>query len=84
MDPKAIFELAVIWNGNAPFPFLSYPNSVMVCTACEAKLAKVCVPDKWKDGARNTVGPVKAGKTNKALAKLKTNAQWIPSETVCR
>jgi hypothetical protein len=46
------------------------------------------VPDKWKDGASNTVasGGVAAGKTNKALsAKKKTAAaQWIPSERRCR
>ncbi|KAK6917333.1 PDZ-binding protein, CRIPT [Dillenia turbinata] len=26
----------------------------MVCEKCEKKLAKVIVPDKWKDGASNT------------------------------
>lgn len=28
----------------------------MVCDKCQAKLGKVIVPDKWKDGARNTTG----------------------------
>jgi hypothetical protein len=56
----------------------------MVCSSCESKLSKICVPDKWKEGSRNTLGPVKAGKTNKALAQLKTNASWIPSQCTCR
>jgi hypothetical protein len=56
----------------------------MVCAACETKLNKIAVPDKWKDGARNVVGPIKAGggKTNKVLSKLKS--QWIPNENCCR
>lgn len=28
----------------------------MVCGDCEKKLGKVICPDKWKDGARNTMG----------------------------
>jgi len=28
----------------------------MVCDKCQTKLGKVIVPDKWKDGARNTTG----------------------------
>ena len=26
----------------------------MVCEKCEKKLGVVIIPDKWKDGARNT------------------------------
>lgn len=26
----------------------------MVCDSCQGKLGKVVVPDKWKEGARNT------------------------------
>jgi hypothetical protein len=26
----------------------------MVCDKCTDRLSKVCVPDKWKDGAVNT------------------------------
>lgn len=29
-------------------------------------------------------GGIKAGKTNKALAKLKANEAWLPSERNCR
>ena len=28
----------------------------MVCEACTKKLGKIVVADKWKQGARNTVG----------------------------
>ena len=34
----------------------------MVCDACEKKLSKVIVPDKWKDGARNTTGGSDGGR----------------------
>lgn len=30
--------------------------SSMVCDDCEKKLQRVITPDKWKDGARNTLG----------------------------
>jgi hypothetical protein len=58
----------------------------MVCDSCQSKVSKIIVPDKWKDGARNTVafGAVKGTKTNKALAAKKQSAQWIPSENTCR
>jgi hypothetical protein len=60
----------------------------MVCEGCQSKLSKGVVPDKWKDGATNSVasGGVTAGKTNKALAgKKKTAAaSWVPSERRCR
>ncbi|KAJ1402074.1 cysteine-rich PDZ-binding protein-like protein [Ochromonadaceae sp. CCMP2298] len=59
----------------------------MVCESCQLKSKNVCVPDKWKDGARNTIGsagPVRAGKTNKALAAAKHGAQWIPTNSTCR
>ena len=62
----------------------------MVCDACQTKVTKIAVPDKWKEGSRNCVGsssgtggPVKAGKTNKAL-QVKVSAQWIPSQRMCR
>jgi cysteine-rich PDZ-binding protein len=58
----------------------------MVCESCEARLSKVIVPDKWKDGAKNTVtsGGTVAGKTNKALGKLKAHDAYIPKEQICR
>ena len=72
----------------------------MVCESCEKRLkAKVCVPDKWKDGAQNTneqrIGsgggskesPAtggKVGKTNKALERLKASETWVPEKTICR
>jgi hypothetical protein len=64
----------------------------MVCEKCTTKLGKVIVPDKWKDGSRNNLGSssssssgggsIKAGKTNKALAAKKLNAQWIPKVNI--
>lgn len=61
----------------------------MVCESCQTKQSKgtVCVPDKWKDGSRNTIsktGPVRAGKTNKALVANKVSNQWIPTNSTCR
>ena len=58
----------------------------MVCDKCQKKLSKVCVPDKWKDGAKNTVsgGGQLAGKSNKALQKRKAAVQWIPENNICR
>ena len=62
----------------------------MVCDSCLSKSAKVCVPDKWKDGARNVatssggVGAIKPGKTNKLLQAQKVSSQWLPQETKCR
>lgn len=58
----------------------------MVCESCESKLSKLCVPDKWKEGAKNTTtgGGVKIGKTNKALSRLKAADNWIPKEQLCR
>jgi hypothetical protein len=44
----------------------------MVCEKCEAKLSKLIVPDKWKDGARNTTGGKDGGRqigSNKILEK---------------
>ena len=58
----------------------------MVCDSCQTKLSQVCVPDKWKDGAKNTVagGGAKAGKSNKFLQKSKISAQWIPEVNMCK
>lgn len=59
----------------------------MVCDSCEAKQgSNVCVPDKWKTGARNVVaiGAVRPGKTNKLLAAKAVGAQWLPQESRCR
>lgn len=44
----------------------------MVCDKCEEKLSKLAVPDKWTDGARNTVGGKDGGRRvggNKLLEK---------------
>ncbi|URE41216.1 Cysteine-rich PDZ-binding [Musa troglodytarum] len=46
----------------------------MVCDKCEKKLAKVIVPDKWKEGASNTTesGGRKINE-NKLLSKKNRN-----------
>ncbi|RAL44853.1 hypothetical protein DM860_003612 [Cuscuta australis] len=42
----------------------------MVCEKCEKKLAKVIVPDKWKEGAHNTTeGGGRKINENKLLSK---------------
>ncbi|CAD5169348.1 unnamed protein product [Musa acuminata subsp. malaccensis] len=48
----------------------------MVCDKCEKKLAKVIVPDKWKEGASNTTesGGRKINE-NKLLSKKN---RWTP------
>mmetsp|Transcript_61 Transcript_61/g.55 ORF Transcript_61/g.55 Transcript_61/m.55 type:complete len:100 (+) Transcript_61:158-457(+) len=58
----------------------------MVCDKCQEKLSTLCVPDKWKEGAKNTVagGGMKAGKSNKALQRKKHSEQWIPANNICR
>ncbi|KAF4372499.1 hypothetical protein F8388_027172 [Cannabis sativa] len=44
----------------------------MVCDKCEKKLAKVIVPDKWKEGASNTTeGGGRKINENKLLSKKK-------------
>lgn len=54
----------------------------MVCDSCQTKVTKVIVPDKWKDGARNSLKA--PGKTNKALVGKKLTQQWIPNQCLCR
>lgn len=51
-------------------------KAIMVCEKCEKKLAKVIVPDKWKEGASNTTeaGGRKINE-NKLLSKKK---RWTP------
>jgi len=58
----------------------------MVCEKCQTKLSQLCVPDKWKDGASNTVsgGGIRAGKSNKMLQKMKPNSLWIPQNNSCK
>jgi len=51
----------------------------MVCEACEKKLSLVIVPDKWKEGARNTTesgGRKLSG--NKLLTARRTQQQAQP------
>jgi len=50
----------------------------MVCASCEKKLNKIAAPDKWKDGAQNTLssGKVRVGQ-NKLLAN---RAKFKPYE----
>lgn len=55
----------------------------MVCDSCEKKLSTVCVPDKWKEGARNISGGKVVGKTNKILQNL-SKSQYIPEQSACR
>uniref|UniRef100_A0A7N0REN3 Cysteine-rich PDZ-binding protein n=1 Tax=Kalanchoe fedtschenkoi TaxID=63787 RepID=A0A7N0REN3_KALFE len=51
----------------------------MVCDKCEKKLAKVIVPDKWKEGASNTTeGGGRKINENKLLSKKN---RWSPLGT---
>ncbi|KZV37156.1 hypothetical protein F511_15076 [Dorcoceras hygrometricum] len=54
----------------------------MVCEKCEKKLSKVIVPDKWKEGARNTTeGSGRKINENKLLSKKN---RWAPyGQTKC-
>ncbi|CAM9103895.1 unnamed protein product [Ectocarpus sp. 6 AP-2014] len=63
----------------------------MVCEKCETKLSKVIVPDKWKDGARNTTGGDSGGRRvgheNMLLkhgAAKRRNNRFTPLTRVCR
>eukprot|EP00742_Colponemidia_sp_Colp-10_P006646 GILJ01007125.1.p1 GENE.GILJ01007125.1~~GILJ01007125.1.p1 ORF type:complete len:116 (-),score=4.91 GILJ01007125.1:124-432(-) len=60
----------------------------MVCTKCEKKLAKLVVPDKWKDGARNTTGGRDEGRKvggNMLLAKKQRYQPYAVSvESRCK
>ncbi|KAL6779555.1 hypothetical protein ACKKBG_A12745 [Auxenochlorella protothecoides x Auxenochlorella symbiontica] len=57
----------------------------MVCTKCEKKLAKVACPDKWKDGANNTVesGGRKVNE-NKMLSKKRGWQPYAAKCTLCK
>ncbi|RUP48776.1 microtubule-associated protein CRIPT-domain-containing protein [Jimgerdemannia flammicorona] len=60
----------------------------MVCKKCEKKLTKVAVPDKWKDGARNTsVGSSSTSdrklNENKLLSKS-SKSRFSPYENKCK
>lgn len=60
-------------------------KSKMVCESCQSRLSKVIVPDKWKEGATNSSSSSSvAGKTNKALLKMKSQAQYVPTKSICR
>ncbi|KAJ4976798.1 hypothetical protein NE237_001904 [Protea cynaroides] len=54
----------------------AFQQTTMVCEKCEKKLSKVIVPDKWKDGAKNTTeaGGRKINE-NKLLSK---KHRWTP------
>ncbi|XP_028767868.1 cysteine-rich PDZ-binding protein isoform X2 [Neltuma alba] len=53
----------------------------MVCEKCEKKLAKVIVPDKWKEGASNTTeGGGRKINENKLLSKKNRFAIVTPRE----
>mmetsp|Transcript_40578 Transcript_40578/g.53414 ORF Transcript_40578/g.53414 Transcript_40578/m.53414 type:complete len:98 (+) Transcript_40578:113-406(+) len=56
----------------------------MVCGKCEEKLSKVIVPDKWKDGAKNTGKQQVSGKTNMLLSKKGKARRFTPLERACR
>eukprot|EP00936_MAST-01D_sp_MAST-1D-sp1_P000588 g588.t1 len=43
----------------------------MVCAECEEKLSKVIVPDKWRDGARNTTGARSIGVPSRFAAGVR-------------
>ena len=60
----------------------------MVCKTCEKKLARVICPDKWKDGARNTLeSGGRMLNENKMLSKKKHRYGKAPRtnerESVC-
>ncbi|RHZ10860.1 hypothetical protein DYB31_012323, partial [Aphanomyces astaci] len=50
----------------------------MVCDKCEAKLSKVIVPDRWKDGARNTAGGKDGGRKISGNALLGKKHRFTP------
>lgn len=48
------------------------PGASQVCEKCEKKLSKVICPDKWKEGASNTIeGGGRKVNENKLLSKAK-------------
>jgi hypothetical protein len=59
----SVFSESVISCGRKYALYIALIKSNMVCDSCQSKVKKIIVPDKWKDGSRNSV--VKAGKTNK-------------------
>ncbi|RHY06250.1 hypothetical protein DYB36_000916 [Aphanomyces astaci] len=56
----------------------------MVCDKCEAKLSKVIVPDRWKDGARNTAGGKDGGRKISGNALLGKKHRFTPMSRSCR
>ncbi|GMH39332.1 hypothetical protein BSKO_07230 [Bryopsis sp. KO-2023] len=48
----------------------------MVCEKCEKKLAKVACPDKWKDGANNTIES--GGRKINENKLLSRRNRWAP------
>jgi len=59
----------------------------MVCSKCEAKLAKLAAPDAWKEGSRNVSGGRDGGRVvgeNKALASSRRFSPYSCKCTVCR
>ncbi|TMW64274.1 hypothetical protein Poli38472_012896 [Pythium oligandrum] len=60
----------------------------MVCDKCEEKLSKLVVPDKWKDGARNTTGGKDGGRAVGSASRLSEKRQrsnrFAPLERSCK
>ncbi|EQC34554.1 cysteine-rich PDZ-binding protein [Saprolegnia diclina VS20] len=56
----------------------------MVCGKCEEKLSKLIVPDKWKDGARNTMGGKDGGRKLATNAALGKKHRFTPMSRACR
>ena len=59
----------------------------MVCSKCEAKLAKLAAPDAWKEGSRNVAGGRDGGRVvgeNKALSSSRRFSPYSCKCTVCR
>jgi hypothetical protein len=57
----------------------------MVCETCQKKLGTVIVPDKWKEGAKNTNesgSSVRSGKNT--LLMNKERNRYEPYESRCR
>ncbi|OQR92062.1 hypothetical protein ACHHYP_04080 [Achlya hypogyna] len=56
----------------------------MVCGKCEEKLSKLIVPDKWKDGARNTTGGKDGGRKIAQNSALGKKHRFTPMSRACR
>ena len=56
----------------------------MVCEKCEKKLKRVIVPDKWKDGARNTDKGARVGSSGAVRKERSRLKKFSPMDHTCR